>query len=90
MEAAALMSASKQPEAARKLLDFIVSEQANRLYAKSFAVVAVPQAAIARADYPADIQGQMIDNDFAWAASERDTILKEWTQRFDGKSEAKQ
>ncbi|MGY3927135.1 putative 2-aminoethylphosphonate ABC transporter substrate-binding protein [Aeromonas simiae] len=90
MEAAALMSASKQPEAARKLLDFIISEQANRLYAKSFAVVAVPQAAIARADYPADIQGQMIDNDFAWAASERDTILQEWTQRFDGKSEAKQ
>ena len=38
----------------------------------------------------ADINGQMIKNDFAWAARERNAILTQWTASFDGKSEAKQ
>ncbi|MFZ4728593.1 MAG: putative 2-aminoethylphosphonate ABC transporter substrate-binding protein, partial [Pseudanabaena sp.] len=28
-------------------------------------------------------------NDFKWAAANRDTILAEWTKRYDSKSEAK-
>lgn len=64
--------------------------QANALYNKSFAVVAIPDVAQPRAGYPADIKGQMIDNDFSWAARERNAILAQWSASFDGKTEAKQ
>ncbi len=31
----------------------------------------------------------MIKNDFEWAAKNRQRILKEWTRRYDGKSDPK-
>ncbi len=40
-------------------------------------------------DIPADPATQLIKNDFDWAAMNRDAILKEWTKRYDSKSEAK-
>lgn len=90
MEAAAIIKGTKKRDAAQQLLDFAATEQANTLYNKSFAVVAIPQVAKARAGYPADINSQMIKNDFAWAARERNNILTQWASNFDGKSEAKQ
>ncbi len=52
---------------------------------------------VARADvkpdipnYPANAEAQMIENnDFAWAAANRERILAEWSKRYDAKSEAK-
>lgn len=32
---------------------------------------------------------QLIDNDFSWAAKNREAILKTWMEKYDGKSEAK-
>jgi len=32
---------------------------------------------------------QLIDNDLAWIASNRDSILDNWTEKFDGKSAAR-
>ena len=90
MEAAAIIKGTPKLDAAKQLLDFAATEQANALYNKSFAVVAIPGVAQPRAGYPADIKGQMIDNDFAWAARERNAILTQWSASFDGKSEAKQ
>ena len=31
---------------------------------------------------------QLIDNDFSWAAQNREDILSEWLEKYDGKSEA--
>ena len=90
MEAAAIIKGTPKLEAAKQLLDFAATEQANALYNKSFAVVAIPDVAQPRAGYPADIKGQMIDNDFSWAARERNAILAQWSASFDGKTEAKQ
>ncbi len=90
MEAAAIIKGTPRLEAAKQLLDFAATEQANALYNKSFAVVAIPGIAQPRAGYPADIKSQMIDNDFAWAARERNAILTQWSASFDGKTEAKQ
>jgi iron(III) transport system substrate-binding protein len=39
--------------------------------------------------YPKDPAVQLIDNDFDWAAQNRAAILKEWSARYDSKSEAK-
>ncbi|MBL0465634.1 putative 2-aminoethylphosphonate ABC transporter substrate-binding protein [Aeromonas veronii] len=90
MEAAAIIKGTPKLEAAKQLLDFAATEQANALYNKPFAVVAIPDVAQPRAGYPADIKGQMIDNDFSWAARERNAILAQWSASFDGKTEAKQ
>ena len=35
---------------------------------------------------PADYEKQLIKNDFAWSAKNRDKILAEWQKRYDGKS----
>ena len=53
-------------------------------------MVAIPEMAKPRAGYPVDINSQMIDNDFGWAARERNAILAQWSASFDGKTEAKQ
>ncbi|MGL5990181.1 MAG: putative 2-aminoethylphosphonate ABC transporter substrate-binding protein [Plesiomonas sp.] len=89
MEAAAIIKGTSKLDAAQKLLNFAASTEANQIYAQSFAVVAIPGIATPHTSYPADISAQMIENDFDWAARERDGILQTWTTRFDGKSEAK-
>lgn len=89
MEASTLLKGSKQPEAAKKLLDWSVSEEANKLYAKGFAVVAYPGAA-QKLDYiPENYESMLINNDFTWAAQNRERILAEWQKRYDSKSEPK-
>ncbi|GAA0783756.1 putative 2-aminoethylphosphonate ABC transporter substrate-binding protein [Marinobacterium sediminicola] len=89
MEAAAIVKGTAKLAAARKLMDWAVTREANTLYNDNFAVVAMPGVAKPVPNYPADIADRMIDNDFEWAATNRARILKEWQQRYDGKSEAK-
>lgn len=85
MEAAAIIKGTSKLAAAKQLLDFAATEHANTLYNKSFAVVAISHVTKPRPDYPTDISSQMIKNDFAWAARERNNILTQWSARFDGK-----
>lgn len=89
MEAAAIVKGSKNEAAAQKLLDFAASEQANKLYNKAYAIIAIPGVAEKLPYYPADVSRQMIKNDFAWAATAREGVLQEWNKKFDGKTEAK-
>mgnify|MGYP000103174502 CR=1 FL=1 len=88
MEAAAIVKGTSKLEAAQKLMDWAVTREANTLYNDNFAVVAMPGVAKPVEHYPADIADRMIDNDFEWAALNRERILKEWQRRYDGKSEA--
>lgn len=90
MEAAAIMAGTSKQSAARKLVDYAASREANELYNKAFAVVAIPGVAQKLPFYPDDVNKQMIKNDFGWAASKRESILKRWMATFDGKSEPKQ
>jgi len=87
MEATAIVKGTKRGEAARKLVDFSVSREANEIYTKSFAVVAIPGVAKPLPHLPENIESMMIKNDFGWAAKHRERILKEWQTRYDGKSE---
>lgn len=89
MEAAAIMSTTKQAAAAKKLLDWSVTEEANKLYAQNFAIVALPGVQSKLEHITGDVEAQLGKNDFAWAAANREKILAEWTKRYDGKSEAK-
>ena len=89
MEATAIIKGSKNLDAAKKLADFSVSKNANVMYNSVYAVVAYPGVAQPVEYYPANIGDHMIDNDFAFAASNRERILAEWQTRYDSKSEAK-
>lgn len=87
MEAAAIIKGTDNMEAAQKLIDWSVTHQANELYSRNYAVVAVDGVAQPIANYPANINELMMDNNFEWAAENRQAILTEWQQRYDGKSE---
>jgi iron(III) transport system substrate-binding protein len=89
MEASGIMATTKQPAAAKKLLDWSVTPEANQLYAANFAIVAIPGVQSRLEFVPGDVETMLVKNDFGWAATNRDRILAEWTKRYDGKSEKK-
>ncbi|MCH7634290.1 MAG: putative 2-aminoethylphosphonate ABC transporter substrate-binding protein [Proteobacteria bacterium] len=86
MEATAIMKGTKNLEAAKKLVDFTVSKEANVMYNSVYAVIAYPGIAETVKNYPESAAAAMIDNDFEWVASNRMRILKEWQRRYDSKS----
>jgi len=89
MEAAAIMKASKKQDAARKVMDWAVTKEANELYAKSYAIVAMPGVAKPLPNVPANYEKMLVKNDFGWAAKNRDRILAEWSKRYNAKAEPK-
>jgi iron(III) transport system substrate-binding protein len=89
MEATAIVKGTDKTDAAQTLVDWSVSEQANQMYNEGYAIVAISELAQPVANFPETIAEKMIDNDFAWAAANRERILAEWQQRYDSKSEPK-
>lgn len=89
MEAVGIIAATDAPDAARQLVDWAVTPEANQLYAQSYAIVALPGIAGKLEFVEGDVEAMLIDNDFAWAAANRERILAEWSKRYDGKSEPK-
>ncbi|MGH8724575.1 MAG: putative 2-aminoethylphosphonate ABC transporter substrate-binding protein [Burkholderiales bacterium] len=89
MEAAAIMKATKKMAAARKVMDWSVTREANELYAKSYAIVAYPGVAKPLPNVPANYEQMLVKNDFGWAAKNRDRILTEWNKRYNAKAEPK-
>ncbi|WP_142846481.1 putative 2-aminoethylphosphonate ABC transporter substrate-binding protein [Telmatospirillum sp. J64-1] len=87
MEAAAIVTGTGKAEAARTLMDWAVTREANELYNEGYAVVAYPGVAKPIENYPTDIVERMIDADFQWAALNRERVLEEWQKRYDGKTE---
>lgn len=87
MEATAVMKTTRKPEAARVLADWAASRNANELYAKNFAVVAIPGIATRLKYVPEDLEARLIKNDFDFVAGNRDRILAEWSRRYEGKAE---
>lgn len=89
MEATAIMSTTKNPDAAKALADWAVTKEANELYAKNYAIVALPGIAAKLENIDVDVESLLMENDFAWAAENRERILKEWSARYESKSEPK-
>lgn len=89
MEATAIVKGTKKLAAAQKLVDFSVTAEANEMYNKGYAVVAIPGIAKPVKHFPANLDKAMIDNNFEWAAVNRKAILAEWQKRYDSKSEPK-
>jgi len=87
IEAAGIMKATKKMDAAKKLIDWVATKEANEAFAKNFAIVAHPDVKPALAHLPPDLEKKLIKNDFAFAAKNRDKILAEWQKRYAAKSE---
>ena len=89
LEASGIMKNTKKLDAAKSLMDWLASPGAMELFAKNFAVLAIPGMAKPLDFIPADYEQRLVKNDFAWSAKNRDKILAEWSKRYDGKSEPK-
>ncbi|MDO8778481.1 MAG: putative 2-aminoethylphosphonate ABC transporter substrate-binding protein [Burkholderiaceae bacterium] len=87
MEATAILNTTKKHQAAKALADWAVTRKANELYAKNFAVVALPGVQEKLEFIHDDIEKMLVKNDFEWAASNRDRVLAEWSRRYEGKAE---
>src|SRR5215207_2117086 len=82
MDAAAILKGTRQPEAARRLLDFAASRQANEIYAQFIQQVAIEGIAKPIPFYPENVAASMIKNDLVWASENRDRIITEWQKRY--------
>ncbi len=89
IEANALVKKSEIKPAAKTFLDWAISPEISREYAKSFAITALKTDVPVPAGYPADPLKQLIKNDFKWAAANRDRIIETWSTRYGAKSEPK-
>ncbi len=87
IEAAGIMKNTKKMDAAKKLMDWVATKDANEAYSKNFAIVSHPDVKPALANIPADLERRLVKNDFAWAAKNRDKILAEWQKRYAAKTE---
>ncbi|WP_290691364.1 MULTISPECIES: putative 2-aminoethylphosphonate ABC transporter substrate-binding protein [unclassified Haematobacter] len=89
LEASAIVAGTDAPEAAQTLIDWSITPAAMAQYNEGYAVLAVPGLAKPVKYLPDTLEASLIKNDFEWAANNREAILKEWSARYDGKSEAR-
>jgi iron(III) transport system substrate-binding protein len=86
LEASGIMKTTKKMAAAEKLMDWLATPDAMKLFADNFAVVAMPGMSKQLEFIPADYEKHLIKNSFEWSAKNRDRILAEWTKRYNSKS----
>jgi iron(III) transport system substrate-binding protein len=89
LESFGVVKGAKKMDAAKKFADWSVQKDTAKIYNESYAVVAYKGVAKPVENFPADIEKKMIDNDFQWAAKNREKILAEWKKRYDSKSQPK-
>lgn len=87
LEANALIEKDEINPAAYTFLDWAISDNAMDLYRVNYPIVTVENTG-AYDGYESNPIDQLIDNDFSWAAQNREDILSEWLEKYDGKSEA--
>jgi iron(III) transport system substrate-binding protein len=89
LEASGIVKGTKKLAAARSLMDWLATPGAMELYAKNFAVLAMPGVAKPLDFVPVDYEKRLVKNDFAWSAKNRDRVLVEWNKRYNAKAEPK-
>ncbi|QQS15203.1 MAG: putative 2-aminoethylphosphonate ABC transporter substrate-binding protein [Rhodospirillales bacterium] len=91
MEAAGIVTgrAKANEDAAKLVMNWLATKEANELYGKFYAITAHPGVSAAPPNYPPGAVEAMVKNDLDWMATNRERILAEWTKRYDGKSAPK-
>ncbi len=86
LEATAIMRGTRNLDAAKRLADFAVTRPAMEQYGRFYALLAMPGVDATVRNYPAEFSQRLVNVNFRETAEARDRILREWAQRFDGKS----
>ena len=89
LEANALINKEEINPAAYTFLDWAISDSAMELYKENYPIITIDDVGEYEG-YEGNPLDQLIDNDFSWAASNREDILKQWMERYDAKSEAEE
>ena len=89
MNAMAIVKGTKKADAAKKLVDWGISDAAVRLYGSTRAIASIPGYAQPLPYLPKDMDARIMKQDFAWAAKNRTRILAEWERRYGSKSDPK-
>ncbi|MCL1809612.1 MAG: putative 2-aminoethylphosphonate ABC transporter substrate-binding protein [Clostridiales bacterium] len=85
LEANALLKKDSIDPAAKVFLDWAISDEAMNLYKANYPILANGKGG--KYDgFSSDPVDQLIDNDLVWVASNRESVLYDWTEKFDGKS----
>ncbi|MFI4987582.1 MAG: extracellular solute-binding protein [Alphaproteobacteria bacterium] len=90
VESMALLKGSRKPEAAKTLLDWGASREANEQYIRFIGSVAMPD--LANKPPPNSLQdgdAMAADLDLQWSIDNRTRLIAEWSRRYAAKSEAK-
>jgi iron(III) transport system substrate-binding protein len=88
MEANALIKKKNINPAAKTFLDWAISDEAMASYKKSYPIISTGKGGNYEG-FNSDPVSQLIENDFAWTASNREAILNKWMTLFDNKSASK-
>ena len=89
MEASAIVKGAKNLALSKKIADWGVTEEANKLYSQTYAIVASPTVKNTPPNYPAGAEAGMIKTDLSWMADNRDRVLAEWSKRYESKAAPK-
>jgi len=89
LNAVAVIKGSPQLDAAKKLADWATSTEAMKVYGKTRVVIAMPEYGAKLEGLPADETDRLLDQDFEWAASNRERIIREFEKRYGAKAQAK-
>lgn len=85
LEANALINKDEVNPAAYTFLDWAISDNAMALYKENYPIITTNDVGTYEG-YEGNPLDQLIDNDFSWAAANRENILNTWMEKYDGKS----
>ena len=88
VESVGLVRGTAKKAAAQRLVDWTLTLKANQQYIEAYAVVGHKAVTGEVPNYP-DVESSMVSMDFNAMATGRKQVLKEWSERFDYKSEPK-
>jgi iron(III) transport system substrate-binding protein len=90
IEAIALPKGSRHPDAAKVLLDWAVTRQANEVYNHYYGIVGFPGLSNGPPNSIPDGDKYAAPRNLEWSIDNRGRILTEWAKRYDAKSEPRQ
>lgn len=88
-EANALIKKKNIKPEANVFLNWAISNDAMKEYAKQYAITGADVGAKVPVGFPANPNKQLIKNDFNWAAENKSEVLAKWESNFGGKNEEK-
>ena len=86
LEANALIKKDEINPAAYTFLDWAISDSAMAMYKENYPIITTNDVGEYEG-YEGNPLDQLIENDFSWAASNRENILNTWMEKYDAKSE---